>query len=80
MSQKDHPFEPRERRALRDCIRDGAGSLRSGSDVEDIIRLAVASAMRVFPAASRKHEVSVIGNAVQTTPAFEQRIVALFGD
>ena len=79
MSQTNNPIEPRERRALRDYLRDNTGALRSGSEVEDIIKLAIASASRILPTA-RKPEVTLSGGAVHATPAFEQRIVALFGD
>lgn len=80
MTQRNSPLEPRELRAIRDYIRDGTESIRPRSEVEDIIRLAIASASRILPANGRRPDVALIGGGVHTTPAFEQRIVALFGD
>ena len=78
MKQWKRPLEPWERKALREYINDGA-DLRI-SVVEDIIRLAIASASRTMHACVPNTEVNVKRAAVKTTPAFEQRIVALFSE
>lgn len=78
MSHWNRPLDTRERMALRDCIQDG--SHRSASVVEDIIRLAIASASCTLHARVRKPEVDVSRTAQRATPAFEQRLVALFSE
>ena len=80
MKQCNRPLEPWERKALRDYIHDGAGPRRSASVVEDIIRLAIASASRTLHACVPNPEVKVTRTPEQATPAFEQRIVALFSE
>jgi len=80
LSQNKNQVEPQELRAVRDYIRGAPGSVRAGTEVDDIIRLAIASASRMLHSAERKPEVVLIGNSARVTPAFEQRIVALFGD
>ncbi len=80
MNQNDNPLDPRERRALRECVGENSGPRKSGSEVDDIIRLAIVSASRMLRSPSRKADVALAGKNRRATPAFEQRIVALFGD
>jgi hypothetical protein len=80
MIRRKSGIEPSDRNTLRDYINDNSDTRRSGSEVDAIIKLALASATRVLTSHARKPEISLISDSAHATPAFEQRIVALFGD
>jgi hypothetical protein len=80
MNNLNRSHETWERRTLLDYIRDCKGTVSPRTEVDEIIRLAITSALRISPASSRKPEVALAGTGGRSTPAFEHRIVALFGD
>ncbi len=79
---KKEALEPSERKAVRDYIRTRPEPSISRSVVDNIIRLAIASASRNERNISKtlKNVGEIPRSAACATPAFEHRLVSLFSE
>jgi len=78
MATQNYRLDALERKAVRDFLQTNSCFRRSAAMVDDIIKLAVASASRTCATTRMRPSAGRSARSDRATPALEQRLVSLF--